>query len=438
MKKLTIGSAVYDDYEGVYFTYQSLRLNNQDIIDDIEFIIIDNNPESVEGKAVKQFCKSTSNIRYIPFTERRSTAVRNEIFNNAEGEFCMSIDCHVLFESGTIKRLINYFEKNSKSDDLFHGPMFYDDINKNDPVTHMDPVWRDSMFGVWGVDKRGGDPDNKPFEIPMHGCGILAARTDSWLGFSEQFIGFGGEEGYIHEKYRQHKRKILCLPFLRWLHRFNRPRGVPYNLDIKERIRNYIVGYRELDMPLDSILEHFSKTHPHISIQNLIDEIDKKPNLIDKIDKKPNPINKPLSSSDIPSEIKLWENSCVNFNKPSNIRYLKYHITDSYDGHASILKVDIESDPKIEPKIQKFSSESPINPAEFLLKEGRFWETNDSMKGVFPHEIILDLGFITKINKITTYPRVSMQKGLPTKFKIYASNNLVDWHLLSDVDILKD
>ena len=61
MKKLTIGSAVYDDYEGAYFTYQSLRLNNQDIFDDIEFIIIDNNPESSEGKAVKGFCSSTGN-----------------------------------------------------------------------------------------------------------------------------------------------------------------------------------------------------------------------------------------------------------------------------------------------------------------------------------------------------------------------------------------
>ena len=55
MKKLTIGSAVYDDFEGVYFSYQSLRLNNPELKNDIEYIIIDNNPSSAEGKAVKEF-----------------------------------------------------------------------------------------------------------------------------------------------------------------------------------------------------------------------------------------------------------------------------------------------------------------------------------------------------------------------------------------------
>ena len=68
MKKLTIGSAVYDDFEGVYFTYQSLRLNTADIKEDLEFIIIDNNPDSAEGKAVKHFCESTREIKYIPYT----------------------------------------------------------------------------------------------------------------------------------------------------------------------------------------------------------------------------------------------------------------------------------------------------------------------------------------------------------------------------------
>ena len=89
---------------GVYFTYQSLRLNNMDIWDDLDFVIIDNNPESAEGNATRQFCDGTRGIRYIPYTDRRSTSVRNEIFTNSEAEFCMSIDPHVLFEPDTIKK----------------------------------------------------------------------------------------------------------------------------------------------------------------------------------------------------------------------------------------------------------------------------------------------------------------------------------------------
>tara|TARA_R110000772_G_scaffold49207_4_gene113309 strand:- start:18222 stop:19535 length:1314 start_codon:yes stop_codon:yes gene_type:complete len=437
MKKLTIGSAVYDDYEGAYFTYQSLRLNNQDIFDDIEFIIIDNNPESSEGKAVKGFCSSTGNIKYIPFTEKTSNSIKNEIFKHAEGEFCMSIDCHVLFEPNTIKKLLSFLEENKGSDDLYHGPMLYDDVIKSNPCTHMDPVWRGDMLGIWANDKRGVDPNNEPFEIPMHGCGIFLARTSSWLGFNEKFEGFGGEEGYIHEKYKKSGRKIWCVPFLRWLHRFNRPRGVPYPLNLNQRIKNYLIGHRELELPIDDIVEHFSKNRPEINIQSLINEVDGKPDLSDKPANKP--VNKkPLSSSAMSGDIKLWENSIINFKEQSNIRYIKYKITDSYDGHASLLKVDISSEEELNSRIESFSSECINNTAELLLVEGRFWESNESMKGIFPHEITLDLGSICKIDAITTYPRPAMQKGLPTKFKVYASNDLISWHLLSDVDVSKD
>ena len=432
MKKLTIGSAVYDDYEGVYFTYQSLRLSNQDILNDIELIIIDNNPESKEGKAVSAFCKTTREIKYIPFTKKTSNSVKNEIFKHAEGEFCMSIDCHVLFEPGTIKKLLLFLETHQGSDDLYHGPMLYDDITRSDPCTHMNPVWRGDMLGIWANDERGFDPNSEPFEIPMHGCGAFLARTSSWLGFNEKFQGFGGEEGYIHEKYKKFGRKIWCLPFLRWLHRFNRPRGVPYPLNLNQRIKNYLIGHKELGIPITGIVDHFTESHPNLNIQNLINEVEGNPTI------KTTPNNKPLSSSAMSGDIKLWENSCVDFNQPSNIRYLKYQITDSYDGHASILKIDIESEHKIDPKIQKFSSESPTNTADSLLRDGFFWETSESMKGIFPHEIILDLGSIEGINKITTYPRPAMQRGLPTKFKIYASNDLINWDLLSDVDVLKD
>ncbi len=433
MKKLTIGSAVYDDYEGVYFSYQSIRLNNQNIKDDLDLVIIDNNPESAEGKATKNFCESTQGIRYIPFTERRSTAVRNEIFNNAEGEFCMSIDCHVLFEPDTIKRLINYFSENSKSDDLFHGPMLYDDICGNDPVTHMDPVWRSDMFGIWGTDKKGKDPDSEPFEIPMHGWGILAAKTDSWLGFSDDFIGFGGEEGYIHEKYRQHKRKIWCLPFLRWVHRFNRPRGVPYTLDIRERIRNYMIGYKELGLEINDVIDHFAKNHPNINLQEILDSVIKKQEIQIKTT---DPPRKTIPRQDH-GNFQSWQDSTVKFNKPSSFRYLKYEIINSYDGHGSLSTVKTFPDYPESTKVHSFSSQSETNKANDLLSDGGAWESHDDFGGNFPHSIVLDFGAPIELNKIISYPRIGIQKGLPTEFKVYSSNDLIQWEMISHVDIFK-
>lgn len=103
---------------------------------------------------------------------------------------------------------------------------------------------------------------DEPFEIGMQGLGIFTCRRDAWLGFNPRFRGFGGEEFYIHEKFRQAGRTCWCLPWLRWLHRFGRPQGVPYALSVEDRIWNYLVGWSELGLPLDSIYEHFLQTVP--------------------------------------------------------------------------------------------------------------------------------------------------------------------------------
>jgi hypothetical protein len=58
MIKLTIGMATYDDFNGVYFTIQSLRsffpITNTS---EVEFIVVDNNPKSSHGKATQNFLK---------------------------------------------------------------------------------------------------------------------------------------------------------------------------------------------------------------------------------------------------------------------------------------------------------------------------------------------------------------------------------------------
>lgn len=260
MKKMTIGSAVYNDPQGIWYTYQSIRLNNKDILNDIELIVIDNNPSSQEGKDTKNICDKLG-MKYVPYDKKRSTAVRNEIFTNATAPFCFSIDSHVLFEPDTIKRLIKWTEENPDCEDLLQGPMLHDSLNPNnrDMSTHMNPIWRAHMFGVWGFDDRAVDMNNEPFEIQMHGLGLFGCKTDTWLGFHDLFKGFGGEEGYIHEKYRKNGRKTLCLPFLRWLHKFRLSDRPPYPLPLSERINNYIVGHLDNELPLEPVEEHFAK-----------------------------------------------------------------------------------------------------------------------------------------------------------------------------------
>lgn len=410
MKKLTIGSAVYDDFDGVYFTYQALRLNNADIADQLDFVVIDNNPNSSQGETTKHFCETSKSIRYFPFTEKTSTSIRNEIFKKAEGEFCMSIDPHVLFEPHTIKTLLGFLSQHSESKDLFHGPMIYDALDESNIVTHMDPVWRDNMFGTW-AHRNAADIGTEPFEIPMHGLGVFLAKTKEWLGFNEKFEGFGGEEGYIHEKYRQQGRKIWCLPFLVWLHRFDRPAGIPYPNIIESRIRNYIIGRQELNLPFDDVVDHFSTTYPNIDIERIVGQIS-------------NP------------EMHAWTESKINFKTPSYHRYIKYEVLGSYDGHGAIQHCEVLPTPPTAPTVREFSSTSDPHNIRNFADFNVSWQSSLENKNQFPHTLVLDFTRPVKMSQIITSSRPGLQAGMPARFKVYVSNDLKQWHQVSDVNVL--
>ncbi|WP_285540568.1 glycosyltransferase [Brucella sp. NBRC 12950] len=255
LRRLTIGMATYDDFDGVYFTLQALRMYHPETVDEVEYLIVDNNPDGVCGEPIRQLEAKAPNLRYIPVRERSGTAVRDYIMSEASSDYVLSLDCHVLLVPGAVSRLIKYFQMHPHTNDLLQGPLVWDELNR--VATHMEPSWRAGFYGNWGEDERGLDPDGAPFEIPMHGLGLYACRRQAWPGYNKQFRGFGGEEGYIHEKFRQAGGQTLCLPFLRWLHRFQRPLGVPYKISWEDRVRNYLHGLTELGLPAEDALEHF-------------------------------------------------------------------------------------------------------------------------------------------------------------------------------------
>tara|TARA_R110002110_G_scaffold49735_7_gene147782 strand:- start:669 stop:1508 length:840 start_codon:yes stop_codon:yes gene_type:complete len=272
MTKLTIGMACYNDYNGVYFSVQSLQMHHSEIMNQSEIIVVDNNPDSPDGKAVKEFLNNwVGNSRYIPYLGTTGTAMpRNVIFEEARGEYVLCMDSHVLVESGAARKLIDFYDSGLDGGNLLQGPMLYDDLKGY--ASHMDPVWRSEMYGVWGTDDRARSPNSIPFEIEMHGLGLFSCRKSEWLGFNEEFEGFGGEEGYIHEKFRRANKKTLCLPFLRWLHRFGRPRGVEYPLTIEAKLRNYLIGAIELGQDLTPILNHFKPLIPAENVARLLEQ----------------------------------------------------------------------------------------------------------------------------------------------------------------------
>jgi hypothetical protein len=253
--KLTIGMATYDDYDGVYFTLQALRLYHPEAVAEVEFIVIDNHPDGVCAEPLKALENYIPNYRYIPEQARSGTSVKSRVFDEAVGEFVLCMDSHVFVLPGAVKKLLQYFADHPATPDLLHGPLLYDDLAGLS--THFHPQWRGGMYGTWDNSGLADDPDAPPFEIPMQGMGLFACRRATWPGFNQAFRGFGGEEWYIHEKFRRAGGRILCLPFLRWVHRFARPTGVPYRNTLEDRMWNYLVGFHELGLPTDEMEAHF-------------------------------------------------------------------------------------------------------------------------------------------------------------------------------------
>ncbi len=115
---LTIGMATYDDYDGVYFSAQAIRLFHPEITARSEILVLDNNPSGPCAGALKKLETYISGYRYIPYGSSHGTSVRDCLFREANSTFVLSMDCHVLFAPGSLARLVSFLERRSDSNDL--------------------------------------------------------------------------------------------------------------------------------------------------------------------------------------------------------------------------------------------------------------------------------------------------------------------------------
>lgn len=259
--KLTIGMAVFRDYHGPYFTIQALRMNDRAFMPQVEFVVVDNDPDNEHGRELKMFIEAWAGVgnagaRYIAMPEMRGTTQpRQRVFDEARGEWVMVLDSHVLLEPGALAKLFEYFYTNPTSTDLLQGPIEYDDLATIS--TDFIEEWRSEMWGVWNTDPRGVDPRFPPFEIWAQGLGLFACRREAWPGFDRRWRGFGAEEGCIHEVFRQRGSRCLCLPFLRWGHRFAKPGVSNYLVPTWQKVRNYVLGFQRIGRDVEPIRSHF-------------------------------------------------------------------------------------------------------------------------------------------------------------------------------------
>jgi hypothetical protein len=318
MKKLTIGMAVWQDPKGVWATIQNLRaahLFQQSRLEQVEFLVVDNNPTSSESMTTQNFCHSIG-ARYVPYDVRGTSPSRDKVFAESRTPWTMCVDSHLQFGPTFLETALRTIDLNSdNSKNLFQGVLWFDGLSHL--ATHMNDVWSDQMWGKWGLawsckcrkfrfsvvespelpyqaecrelvsqepvrkcpqcqkalsmipysghEKTlldGGcqplnlHPNEDPFEIPAHGLGMFMCPTDQWLGFHPEARGFGGEEVWYHEKVRANGGRVMCVPGLDWVHYFG-PKEQPYPLRLWEKVRNYVLEFNAVGRSLHPIWLHF-------------------------------------------------------------------------------------------------------------------------------------------------------------------------------------
>lgn len=258
---LSIIMATHDDYDGVYFTIQSLRLY-QNLPKETEFIVLDNNPSGSHSKRLNDFSKSVKGMRVIPVSDRKSSFVKYDGFKYAGNDIILGLDCHVLLVPGFMDSLMDYWAANPSSKNLITGPVLYD--NKVNVSTHWNPEWRGHDFGTWATDQEGMKYE-QPFEIPMQGMACYSIKREAWRGINSEFRQFGAEEWYIAEKVRSWGGRVLCHPLMKWMHRFNWP-PIKFPISLEAKITNYYRGWLEL---------YDDENHPNIQAmrQHLLQDV---------------------------------------------------------------------------------------------------------------------------------------------------------------------
>ena len=100
--------ATYDDYDGVYFSVQAIRLYHPEVTDRTEILVLDNHPGGPCAKPLKDLERQVAGYRYVPYERSQGTAVRDLVFREANAEFVLCMDSHVLFRPGALARLVEY------------------------------------------------------------------------------------------------------------------------------------------------------------------------------------------------------------------------------------------------------------------------------------------------------------------------------------------
>ncbi|MEM1874878.1 MAG: DUF6171 family protein [Candidatus Hadarchaeales archaeon] len=234
---LTIALATYSDLDGAIFSIQHARFL-PDFLPADRFVVVNNNPHGPETPVLRDFCNK-ADVIYVENPINSTSLSRELAIQSAPTDVVVVIDSHVLIAPGSLYVIRQYLSNPENERNLLHGLSLSDNLAPGG--WSWLPFWRAEMLGIWSPHP---EPD-QPTEIWGAGLGLFVINKNFWPHFHPLHRGFGGEEGYIHEKIRRNGGKVIFHPSIRFWHRYYRV-AVPYPLSKQDKIRNYLLHFFDL------------------------------------------------------------------------------------------------------------------------------------------------------------------------------------------------
>lgn len=193
------------DTKGASISLQSLLLYHANIVESLEILIV--GPRAVH-KWLADYVEPFPNCRFIDFRGKSTpSCLLNAAIATASYQHVLCVQPDCFLEFGVIERLLEFYNSNPNSLDLFQGPL----VQGKGKFLQVKPWQTHDMFRAIADEVKRGTA----FEIEVQDLGVFSCRRDAWPGINELFRTFDGS-GYIHDKFRARGSRCFCLPWFNW------------------------------------------------------------------------------------------------------------------------------------------------------------------------------------------------------------------------------
>lgn len=304
---LSIGIIVSDDYHSLYNCLYNLLLHQD--IQYTEIIVINNGLDKKHSTILEQEVGQHRFIKYIKLVEPQGNSLaKNTIFEMATADFVLCLDARVMFCQNAMSYIKSYINHHPDSKDIVSGPLVFKDcINFS---THQIDKWSEGVLGMWtkawrhptqNINFIAKDKDHKCqflelnslvelppiitpmpylqhrqtliglgfgqpglntndlFEVPMVNTSVFLCPKAAWPGLNKDFTAFDTDAYYLSKKIRLGSGKTMCLGGMKFIYKNHSPNYFVEPM-LLNKMKDCILGYQELGLPLDGAKEYFTDT----------------------------------------------------------------------------------------------------------------------------------------------------------------------------------